>query len=54
MDDKLMNIQPNGDINKINLNYWLKGLGTSSLELINANSMKVPKVFELTNKITWL
>ena len=36
------------------VDYWFKNLGTNSLEPILPNLIKVPKVVEPTNKITWL
>ena len=30
----------------VDLNHWLKSLGTTSLEPITPNLIKVPKVFE--------
>ena len=34
--------------------FLMKSTDTTSLETTNQNSMKVLKVFEPTNKITWL
>ena len=38
----------NKTTSSVDLNYWLKGLNTSSLEIPNYNSMKVPKVLKPT------
>ena len=38
----------------VDLNHWLKCLGTAGFEPTNSNLIKVPKVFEPKNKITWL
>ena len=57
MDDKLIynsDLMINKIIYSVDLNYWLKSLGTDNIELNNQNSIKVPKVFEPTNKIIWL
>ena len=50
MDDKLMNIPNNDEQNYpyIDQNYWLQSLDTNKFEPIKHNSMKVPKVLELT------
>ena len=36
----------------IDLKYWWKSLDTNSLDPTNQNLIKVPIVFEQTNKIT--
>ena len=56
MDDKLIYI-PNYDkqyYHFCRFDYLLKRLDTSSLEPINQNLIKVPKVLTPNNKITWL
>ena len=36
----------------VEYNYWLESLDTTSLELISQYLIKVPKVYNPTNKIT--
>ena len=57
MDDNLMYIPNENRHNNSfsqNKNCWLKILDTTILKPTNENSIKVPEVFEPTNKTTWL